>query len=92
MTLHVESPHVELVNPIAEKASPTWRNRLISGLKALGNFVFLVLAEPSEPVITQACDRTGHCYWHVYDPRSQQDLYFARKLEVLQWLEERPYY
>jgi hypothetical protein len=92
MTFHVESAHVEPANPIADKTSPSWRTRLISGLKALGNVVFLAFVAPSEPVITQKCDRTGTCYWHVYDPRSNQHLHFYTELDVLQWLENHPYH
>jgi hypothetical protein len=43
----------------------------------------------SEPRITQAYDADGQIIWQVYDPFTEQRLFFASELEVRIWLENR---
>jgi hypothetical protein len=50
-----------------------------------------VVANNSDPRITQRCDRQGNTYFHVYDPVSGRSSTFGSPEEIRFWLEERYY-
>jgi hypothetical protein len=57
-------------------------------LEQLSKSLVEALTAVQEPRVWQQRDRTGHSWWHVYDPVTKRSARFATETEVLIWLEQ----
>lgn len=86
------------IDSMASKARKSWfgalKHRLASlvSLDAVWQRLATFAVGSSEPVVMQRCDRQGHRYYVVYDPRTQSRTICSSETEVRAWLESRYYH
>lgn len=60
----------------------------LSWLSRVWNSLADALNRKFQPRISYKYARSGHCYWHAYDPRTGQSASLGSEADVLWWLEQ----